>query len=72
MFPFYDNPRETVMEEVRYLFEEKKPQIIVRREESLFVHEVFVEENEFITSYVEQHYKLIKKIDKAFIYQRTD
>lgn len=70
LFPFYKNPRITVLEEIRFILEEKRPQIIVKRKGKELLDRKLVDENKYANNYLEHHYKLLKTIGNAIIYQR--
>ncbi|MEM8999422.1 MAG: glycosyltransferase family 39 protein [Bacteroidota bacterium] len=72
LFPFMQNPRETSMEELRYILEEIKPEIIVARKNKRIFGKKFVELNEYIDAYLSTHYTLLKTVDKGLIYQRQE
>lgn len=72
MFPFYNNSRTTAMEELRYILEDIQPKTIVTRKNRLIFDKNAVEANEFIDAYLRDHYRNIRTLDKAEIYQRLE
>ncbi|WP_394748384.1 ArnT family glycosyltransferase [Spongiimicrobium salis] len=72
IFPFYDNPRKTTMEELRFILEDIQPKTIVTRKNRLVFDKKAVEANTFIDAYLLKHYKSIKTLGKAEIYQRLE
>ena len=69
-FKFYENPRATSMEELRYIMEELQPKTVVTRANRLVFDKDEIEENHYINAYLETHYQRLKTIDKAAIYMR--
>ncbi|WP_029447888.1 ArnT family glycosyltransferase [Cellulophaga baltica] len=70
LFPYSQNLRKTTSEEIKYIFEVKKPQIIVKKEGSQLLDKRLIDENIYVNTYLEKKYTLIKTIGKAVIYQR--
>lgn len=70
LFPFYQNSRTTVLEEIRFILEVKQPQIIVKRKGKELVDRKLVAENTYANHYLDLHYKLLETIGDALIYQR--
>lgn len=70
LFPFYDNPRNSSLQELRYIFEEIRPKVIVVRKNRLVFDKKEVEENKYVETYLEQYYRVYATIDKAEIHQR--
>lgn len=70
LFPFFNNPRTSSLEELRFIFEEKQPAIVVRRKDRL----PYANDNEildaFTENYLKTHYTLIHTIQDAEILQR--
>lgn len=70
MFPYSGTTRTTAMEEIKYLLEDIKPNLVVTRDkENIFAKEN-VTENTFTRKYLNEHYRIIKIIDRAQIWQR--
>lgn len=70
MFPYSGTTRTTAMEEIKYLLEDIKPNLVVTRDkENIFAKEN-VTENTFTRKYLNEHYRIIKIIDRAEIWQR--
>lgn len=72
LFPFYDNPRETGVEEISYIMEEIQPATVVIRENRSIFHPKLVDENKYLTKYLAKHYLLLQTVDKAEIYGLRD
>ncbi len=72
MFPYYDNPRTTSLEEIQYILEELQPKTIVARSNAAIFDKKLIEENIYINTYLAQHYTLLNTIDRALIYQRLE
>jgi len=69
-FKFYDNPRKTSMEELRYIMEDLAPKTVVTRKNRRVFDKDELEQNAYINAYLNEHYMLLKTLDKADIYQR--
>lgn len=72
MFSAYDNPRETSMEELRFLMEVLQPKTIVTRKNKKVFDIKEEEENIYIDTYLAKHYKVISVVEKAEILQRLE
>ena len=72
LFPYMENPRKTGLEELRYIMEVIKPNTVVAREGKKIFDKKLVEYNEYIDSYLLQHYTLVKTVDRGLIYQRLE
>ncbi len=70
LFPFYDNPRKTAIEEIEFILDELQPQTIVIRKNRSIFDKKLVEENEFINTYLTKKYDTLTTVDGALIYQR--
>lgn len=70
LFTFFDNPRKTSLEELRYIMEELKPKTIVVRKGRRVFDKKEIEENEYIDAYLLKHYKIYATVEKADILQR--
>ncbi len=68
MFAAYDNPRTSGIEEITYIMEEMQPQTVVIRENKSIFDKEFIKENDYIKTYLSDHYTLKTTIDKAEIY----
>lgn len=68
LFPFYNNPRKTGVEEISYIMEEIQPATVVIRKDRSIFHPKLIDENKYINTYLAKHYSLLKIVDKAEIY----
>ena len=68
LFPFYDNPRKTAVEEISYIMEKIRPATVVIRQNRSIFDPKLVDENEYINTYLAKHYMLSQTVDKAEIY----
>ena len=68
LFPFYNNPRETAVEEITYIMEEIQPATVVIRKNRSIFHPSLVAENDCVNSYLAKHYALLQIVDQAKIY----
>jgi hypothetical protein len=72
LFPFYDNPRGTAVEELRHIMEEIKPRtVVIRKNRSIFDPQL-ITENTYINAQLQKHYKKPITVDLAEIYVRSD
>lgn len=72
LFPYMQNPRATSEEELRYIMEEIRPSIIVTRKGKRPFDKQFLALNFYTALYLQKHYRLLKTIDRANIYQRLE
>lgn len=72
LYPFYDNPRNTSVEELHYILDELQPKTIVTRNGRSIFDKKMIEENDYINSYLLEHYQVIENVEKAEIYQRLE
>jgi len=68
LFRFYENSRKTGLEEITYIMEKIQPQTVVIRQNRSIFDPKLVEENNYINSYLSNHYQLKATVDKAEIY----
>lgn len=68
MFPYYNAPRFTSMEELRHLMEEVQPPLIVKRHGRRIFDKGEVRENAYMDSIMARRYQLLDTVDKAAIY----
>ncbi|NNF18386.1 MAG: glycosyltransferase [Flavobacteriaceae bacterium] len=70
LFPYYNNPRDTAMEELRFVMDSLRPQIVVvRRGKPIFDKEL-LEENEYMQNFLDVNYRVIGSVEGADILQR--
>ncbi len=72
LFPYFDNPRKTAVQELEYLMREVRPKIVVIRKGRMIFDDVLEAENRYINVFLRQHYKLRATVDQAEIYQRLE
>ncbi|TDQ33153.1 ArnT family glycosyltransferase [Zeaxanthinibacter enoshimensis] len=70
LFPFYNNPRDTAMEEIRYLMHSVKPGIVVVRRGKPIFDKTLPEENHYMQTFLDSHYRVIGSVEGADILQR--
>jgi hypothetical protein len=70
LYSLYDNPRNTSLEELRYLLDTLQPKIIITRSNKPVFHKDFMAENKYVNQYLENHYKLEDSVDNADVYSR--
>ncbi len=70
LFPYSGNVRKTAMDEVRFILEEKRPQLIVKkRGKHLFIG-TLAHENSYAQRYLDKNYQHLKTIGDAEVYQK--
>ncbi len=72
LFPFFDNPRKTGVEELSYIMEVVRPKIVVTRKNRLIFDEKLEMENAYIDKYLKTHYKPMATVDQAGLYERLE
>jgi len=72
LFRFYDNPRETSMEELAYIMDTLRPEIVVTRYERRIFGEKEEEENQYMLNYLQTHYEVVALVDRAEIHRRLE
>lgn len=68
LFPFYDNPRRTGVQEIKYIMEEVQPATVVTRKNRSVFHPSLTEENTYIDARLKNNYEAPITVDKAKIY----
>ncbi len=72
LFPYYQNPRKTGIEELTYIMTAIKPAIVVTRTNRLKFDKKLEAENEYIDRYLENYYELETQVEQADIYKRLE
>lgn len=72
MFEFFDNPRKTSVEELKYIMEELQPKTVVLRKNKRIFDKKEIDENAYIEAYLKTHYKLHAEVENAEILQRLE
>ena len=72
MFPYYNQPRLTAIQELRHLMEEIQPPVVVSRYQRRFFEKEKVRENAYFDSILVARYQLLDTVDKAGIYLRKE
>jgi 4-amino-4-deoxy-L-arabinose transferase-like glycosyltransferase len=72
LFPYFDNPRKTSLDELRYILEDLRPQTIVIRKNRSIFDKKLMEENNYIHMYLSQNYDTIAIVDAALIFGRLE
>jgi hypothetical protein len=72
MFEFFDNPRKTSVEELKYIMEVLQPKTVVLRKDRRIFDKKEIEENAYIESYLSKHYNVHAVVEKAEILQRLE
>ena len=69
-FAFFENPRRSSMEELHYILEELRPEIVITRQRWHVFDKKEEEENSYVRSYLEANYEIRQLIDNAEVHQR--
>ncbi|MDC6385173.1 glycosyltransferase family 39 protein [Muricauda sp. SK9] len=72
LFSDLDNPRNSGMEELRYIMETIRPNIVVARKGKEIFDKKLVSYNTYIDAYLEEHYQLTATVGRGLIYQRLE
>jgi hypothetical protein len=70
LFRFYDNPRETSMQELTYIMDTLQPEIVITRYERRIFDRKEEEENRYMVNYLKTHYEIVALVDGAEIHRR--
>ncbi|MBT8178707.1 MAG: glycosyltransferase, partial [Eudoraea sp.] len=63
LFPFFDNPRRTTIEELKFIMEDLKPATVVIRKNKRIFDKEEVEANQYVQQYLQKFYALQNSID---------
>ena len=70
-FSFFDNPRKSSMDELRYILEDLEPEIVITRQRwHIFDKKEEVEANTYLRDYLETNYQIRELVDNAEVHQR--
>ena len=72
MFPYYNAPRLTALQELRHLMEEVRPPYLVAGYRRRFFDKQEVRENAYMDSIVAASYRRVDTVDLAVIYSRKE
>ena len=72
LFPYFNNPRQTEMEELKYIMEELKPELVVVRKNKRIFDKKEEAANAYTSQYIEDQYILEASVENAGIYRRLD
>ena len=72
LFPFFDNPRRSTMEELKYVFEEVEPGIVITRKNKRIFDKEEVAANAYASQFIQDHYQLHTSLEAAEIYIRSE
>lgn len=70
LFAFYNNPRASSLEEIRFIATRIKPQLIVTRKKRPLFKKEYEEENGFLKHYLTSEYDTLQMVGDALIFQR--
>lgn len=70
LYPFYGNPRKTSMEELAYIMDDLKPEIVVTRTGRRIFDKKEEAENQYMVAYLKNRYEVVALIDRAEIHRR--
>ena len=72
MFQFFENPRKTSVEELKYIMEELRPKTVVLRKNKRIFDKKEIEENTYIEGYLSKYYEVYTEVENAEILQRLE
>ncbi|PIF00633.1 MAG: glycosyltransferase [Maribacter sp.] len=72
LFPFYDNPRKTSLEELQYIMDSIQPKTIVVRKDRRVFDKKEIKENIYIDAYLAKYYSVLATVEEAEILQRLE
>lgn len=72
LYPFFHNPRKTSMQELTFIMDSLRPSVVVTRAERRIFDKLEVQQNEFMTAYLLNHYRVLDRVDDAEIHLRSD
>ncbi len=72
LFPYYQNPRKTGIEELTYIMTVVRPAIVITRTNRLKFDKKLKAENIYIDQYLEKYYTLETQVERADIYRRLE
>ena len=72
IFTFFNNPRKTSIEELRYIMEDVEPAIVVTRKRWRIFDKKEIDENTYLRAYLDRHYEIIQLEDGAEIHRRLE
>ncbi|WP_233131694.1 ArnT family glycosyltransferase [Robiginitalea sediminis] len=70
MFPYYNAPRATAMEELHFLMDSVRPPIVVTRLNRRIFDKSHVEENAYMENVLETQYEIMEVVDQAVVHSR--
>jgi hypothetical protein len=72
LYPFFNTPRKTSMQELTFIMDSIRPTVVVTRAERRIFDKMEEQQNEFMSAYLLQHYRIMAKVDGAEIHFRSD
>jgi 4-amino-4-deoxy-L-arabinose transferase-like glycosyltransferase len=72
LFPYFDNPRKTALDEITFIMSVIQPNIVVTRKNRLVFDDKLVEENRVVSTYLKNNYRVWATVEGAEIYKRSD
>lgn len=72
LYPFFDNPRKTSVEELKYIMEKLRPKTVILRKNKRIFDKKELDENAYIEAYLAKYYKLHATVENAEILQRLE
>lgn len=70
LFSFFENPRNTSLQEITYIMDTVQPKTVVFRAGKPFFDKKYIAENEYMGQYLMRHYRAVTQIGKAQIWER--
>lgn len=72
MFPYYNAPRRTAIQELRHLMQEVRPPIVVTRYGRRVFDKENIVENAYMDSVLSRQYQFLDTVDQAGLYSRIE
>ncbi len=72
LFPYFDNPRKTALDEITFIMSVVRPNIVVTRKNRLVFDDKLVEENRVVSAYLKNNYQVLTTVEGAEIYKRSE
>lgn len=70
LFPYFNNPRRTSLEELAFIMETIRPELVVTRHGRRIFDKKEVEENTYMNDYLREEYEVISQVGGADIHRR--
>ncbi len=72
LYPYFKNPRENALGELKYLLDDLKPRTVITRKDKSVFDKEYVAEDAYVRDYLAEHYQLIGISGRAEIFSRLE